>query len=98
MATPAAAPIEALDAVRACEARLVATIVASDDATMARPPLLPGWTVAHLLTHVARNADGHVRWTRAAIDDVVVDGYPDGPAWLFGRHEREDLPALDPWP
>ena len=30
------------------------------------------------MTHLARNADSHVRRTRASIDGVVVDQYPGG--------------------
>ena len=78
MTTSPGAPVEALDAVRGAEARLAETVARIDDATMARPSLLPGWTVAHLLTHLARNADSHVRRTRASIDGVVVDQYPGG--------------------
>jgi maleylpyruvate isomerase len=78
MTTSPGAPVEALDAVRGAEARLAKTVARIDDATMARQSLLPGWTVAHLLTHLARNADSHVRRTRASIDGVVVDQYPGG--------------------
>lgn len=76
------APLEALAAGRESEARMQDTIAPLDDATMTRPSLLPGWTVAHLLTHLARNADSHWRRTRAAIEGVVVDQYPGG---LEGR-------------
>jgi len=72
------APLAALAAVRGSETRMLATIAPLDDATMSRPSLLPGWTVAHLLTHLARNADSHWRRTRAAVEDVVVDQYPGG--------------------
>jgi maleylpyruvate isomerase len=82
MATPGAAPIEALEEVRTSEARLLTTITPLDDDAMARPSLLPGWTVGHLLTHLARNADSHVRRTQAAIDGVMADQYPGG---LEGR-------------
>jgi maleylpyruvate isomerase len=78
MTTSPGAPVEALDAVRQAEARLAETVARIDDATMDRPSRLPGWTVAHLLTHLARNADSHVRRTRASIDGVVVDQYPGG--------------------
>ncbi|HEY5109547.1 MAG TPA: maleylpyruvate isomerase N-terminal domain-containing protein [Acidimicrobiales bacterium] len=72
------APVEALDAAREAESRLLATIAPLDDAAMTRPSLLPSWTVAHLLTHLARNADSHCRRTQAAIDGVMVDQYPGG--------------------
>jgi maleylpyruvate isomerase len=45
----------------ASEQRLVAELVAiGDDLDPRRPSLLPGWTVGHVLTHLARNADSHV--------------------------------------
>jgi len=78
MTTSPDAPVEVLGAGREAEGRLLATIAPLDDATMARPSLLAGWTVAHLLTHLARNADSHVRRTTAAIAGVVVDQYPGG--------------------
>ncbi len=45
---------------------------------MAGPSLLPGWTVGHVLTHVARNADSHLRRAEAAERGEVVDQYPGG--------------------
>ena len=38
--------------------RLLATAGALDDAQAAAPSRLPGWTRGHILTHLARNADG----------------------------------------
>lgn len=72
------APVEALAALRKSEARMLAKVAPLDDATMVRPSLLPGWTVAHVLTHLARNADSHRRRTRAATEGVMVDQYPGG--------------------
>jgi maleylpyruvate isomerase len=45
-----------------------------------QPCLLPGWTVGHLLTHIARNADSVVRRFEGAIRGEVVDQYEGGPA------------------
>ncbi len=42
--------------------------------------LLPGWSVGHVLTHLARNADSHQRMVEAAVEERVVDQYPGGPA------------------
>ena len=78
MTTKPQPPLEALAAVRKSEARMQAMIAPLDDTTMARPSLLPGWTVAHLLTHLTRNADSHWRRTQAAIEGVMVDQYPGG--------------------
>ncbi len=78
MATDPAAPVVDLERVSEAESRLFAEVRALDDATMRSPSLLPGWTVGHLLTHLARNADSHARRTLAAVEGVVVDQYPGG--------------------
>jgi maleylpyruvate isomerase len=47
--------------------RLGATAAGLTDAQAAAPSLLPGWTRGHVLTHIARNADGLanlLRWAR----------------------------------
>jgi maleylpyruvate isomerase len=49
-----------------------------DDEMARRPSRLPGWTVGHVLTHLARNADSYTRLTAAAERGEVVDQYPGG--------------------
>jgi maleylpyruvate isomerase len=51
-------PERDIDGVRRSHARLLATAAGLDDTIAARPSLLPGWDVAMLVTHLARNADG----------------------------------------
>jgi len=58
-----------------------------------RPSPLPGWTVGHVLTHVARNADSHVRRTEAAIRGEMVDQYEGGYA---GREADIEAGATRP--
>ncbi|HEX6337060.1 MAG TPA: maleylpyruvate isomerase family mycothiol-dependent enzyme [Jiangellaceae bacterium] len=48
---------EAVGPVTAATQRLVRTAEELDDGTVRRPSLCPGWTRAHVLAHVARNAD-----------------------------------------
>jgi maleylpyruvate isomerase len=43
--------------VTAATERIIATAATLDDADLTAPSLCPGWTRAHVLTHVARNAD-----------------------------------------
>ena len=46
---------------------LLATATALSDAQAREPSLLPGWSRGHVLTHIARNADGLgnlLRWAR----------------------------------
>ena len=64
--------------VRAAQARFDAVIADLTDADARRASLLPGWSVGHVLTHVARNADSHRRRAEAALDGTVVDQYPGG--------------------
>ena len=59
-------------------ARLLDAIDALTDDQVQRPSILPGWTVGHVLTHVARNADSHVRRTEAALRGEIVDQYEGG--------------------
>ncbi|MFF3868598.1 maleylpyruvate isomerase family mycothiol-dependent enzyme [Micromonospora sp. NPDC001898] len=47
-------------------ARLLRTAADLDAAGVAGPSLLPGWTRGHVLTHLARNADGFVNLLTAA--------------------------------
>ncbi|MGI5216107.1 maleylpyruvate isomerase family mycothiol-dependent enzyme [Plantactinospora sp. CA-290183] len=46
--------------------RLLRTVADLDDAAVTGPSLLPGWTRGHVLTHLARNADGYVNLLTAA--------------------------------
>nr|QLJ97135.1 maleylpyruvate isomerase family mycothiol-dependent enzyme [Micromonospora carbonacea] len=47
-------------------ARLLRTAAALDDADIAAPSVLPGWSRGHVLTHLARNADGFVNLLTSA--------------------------------
>jgi len=67
-----------LTAVRAAHARLLAVIDGLTDAAARRPSLLPGWTVGHVLTHVARNADSFIWLAEGAAAGEVRDQYPGG--------------------
>jgi maleylpyruvate isomerase len=77
-----AATAMAVDACRDASARLLATLDGLDDATARRPSRLPDWTVGHVVTHLARNADSHVRMLEGAIAGNVTDQYEGG---LDGR-------------
>ncbi len=69
-------------------AALAHTIQNLTDDAARRPSLLPGWTVGHVLTHVARNADSVVRRLEGAAAGQVVDQYAGGAA---GReHDIEE--------
>jgi maleylpyruvate isomerase len=58
------------DVDRATEA-LLHTAADLDPAAVSQPSLLPGWTVGHVLTHVARNADAYTNmltWARTGVE------------------------------
>jgi len=55
--------------------RLVRSLEGITDTDVSRPSLLPGWTVGHVATHIARNADGLVRLVEWARTGVVTPMY-----------------------
>src|SRR4029077_7205201 len=60
-----------LDRLAAATTRLLATATALSDAQAREPSLLPGWSRGHVLTHLARNADGLgnlLRWARTGTE------------------------------
>ncbi len=59
-------------------ARLRETLAGLTDALARGASLLPGWSVGHVLTHLARNADSHVRMLEGAWRGEVADQYPGG--------------------
>lgn len=73
-------PTAALLALRASTADLVQGLLTSQwsDADVAAPSLCEGWTRGHVLTHLARNADGITATLRGALHGEVVARYPDG--------------------
>lgn len=51
--------------------RLIRTAEALDDDAVRAPAALPGWTIGHVLTHLARNADAHTNlltWARTGVE------------------------------
>jgi maleylpyruvate isomerase len=58
--------------------RLLSSVDDLTDAEVWAPSLLPGWTVGHVLTHLARNADSHVRMLKGAEAGKVLDQYEGG--------------------
>jgi maleylpyruvate isomerase len=57
--------------VRDADRRLASVLASLDDAAVREPSLLPGWTRGHVLTHIARNADGLANlltWARTGVE------------------------------
>lgn len=60
--------------------RLLDTASALTDADVLSPSRLPGWTIGHVLVHIARNADGIRRMAEGAARGEVLDQYEGGVA------------------
>lgn len=89
MALPDDAQLAAhLDGVRAAHRTLLAALGGLDDATARRPSLLPGWTVAHAVTHIARNADSNTWVLEGALNGEERVQYPGG-----GAMREDDIAA-----
>lgn len=69
-----------VEACRGAHARMADLMADVDDAVVRRPSLLPGWTVGHVLTHLARNAEAMCRRVEGALRGEVVDQYVGGAA------------------
>jgi maleylpyruvate isomerase len=67
-----------LEGVRRAHARLLGDLDGISDSDARAPSLLPGWSVGHVLTHLARNADSHTAMFEAAAQGRIADQYPGG--------------------
>jgi maleylpyruvate isomerase len=64
-------PARLLDQIDAATDHVLETAAGFTDADVRAPSLLPGWSRGHVLTHLARNADGGRRllgWARTGIE------------------------------
>lgn len=71
----------ALDEMARATDRLLATVDAFSDADVRAPSGLPDWTRAHVLTHVARNADAMANlahWARTGEERPMYAGGAEG--------------------
>jgi maleylpyruvate isomerase len=92
MATADHAPHAVLAQLAESEARMRAIVapLAEADVDVAAPSTLPGWSVGHVLTHIARNADSHVRRIDASHRGEMIEQYEGG---LAGRDREIDTGA-----
>ncbi|MGW6318073.1 maleylpyruvate isomerase family mycothiol-dependent enzyme [Streptomyces sp. NPDC055099] len=70
-------PAALLPLLRICVDRLLATAATLSDQDVRAPSLLPGWTRAHVLTHLARSADSRTRLLASARTGCDVAQYAD---------------------
>lgn len=72
--TPAERAEAALESVEHVTRRLVATANELDDVAVRAPSRLPGWSRAHVLSHLARNADACrnlLVWARTGVEHAM---------------------------
>lgn len=69
---------EDIAACAASHARLLAAVEGLTDADLRAPSALPAWSVGHVLTHLARNADSVVRRLVAVVERRQVPQYEGG--------------------
>jgi maleylpyruvate isomerase len=77
MTSDDAAPTADLAAMRAAHAELIADLRATDF-DPAAPSVLPDWTIGHVLSHIARNADSFTGMFEAAARCETRAQYPGG--------------------
>jgi maleylpyruvate isomerase len=75
---------DVLSGARTAHRRLSEIIAGLSEAEARGPSALPGWSRGHLLTHLARNAESHVRIFAVAARGEVGHQYPGG------DEQRED--------
>ncbi|MDA8357542.1 MAG: maleylpyruvate isomerase family mycothiol-dependent enzyme [Actinomycetota bacterium] len=71
-------PVQEIEGCRRAHRALLDSLDHLTDEQARQPSLLPDWSIGHLLTHVARNADSCTRRVEGAIRGEVVDQYPGG--------------------
>jgi maleylpyruvate isomerase len=72
--------VRLLPSVREATERLDLIVAGLDDETIHQPSRLPGWSRAHVVTHLARNADGLVNlltWARTGIEHPMYASAAD---------------------
>ncbi len=78
MTLDAGAPTAWIEGCHAAQAALLTSLGDLQDDVARCPSRLPGWSVGHLLTHIARNADSVVWRLEGAAAGEVRDQYPGG--------------------
>jgi len=82
------------------DGRLIASASALTDEQLREPSLLPGWSRGHVLTHIARNADGLANlltWARTGVETPQYESFEARNAQIedgSGRPASEIIPDL----
>lgn len=72
------APTDEIEGCRQAHRVLLDRLSGLTDEQARSPSRLPDWTVGHVLTHLARNADSCTRRMEGAIRGEIADQYPGG--------------------
>lgn len=62
--------------------RYLGALTVLDDESLAQPSVLPGWTRAHVIAHLSRNAD--------AFTQVFTQAAAGGPAYMYTSNEDRE--------
>jgi maleylpyruvate isomerase len=77
---PVGPPADLLAAVAAATERVTEVVDRLSEADLRGPSRLPGWSRAHVVTHLARNADGLVNlltWARTGVEHPMYASWAD---------------------
>jgi maleylpyruvate isomerase len=78
-----------LRGVRESHATLLDHIAGLTDEDVRQPSALPGWSIGHVLAHLARNADSVVRRLDGAARGEILDQYVGGASGRAAEIERD---------
>jgi len=86
-------PIVEVEGCRAAHRQLAEALGVVTDQVATGPSLMPGWNVAHVLSHLANNAEAMIRRIEAAQHDQLIEQYPGG---VEGRANEIDAYSKQP--
>jgi maleylpyruvate isomerase len=69
---------QVLAGAKASTSGMLIGITSLSESDVRRPSLMPGWTIGHVLSHLARNADALVRTLSGAVHNEPTPMYPYG--------------------
>ncbi len=84
-----------VEALHLSDQRAIRTVDSLTDAAWAGPSLLPGWTRAHVVAHLALNAEGFARALKGVLDGEVVPVYPSNEARDADIEQLASAPISD---
>lgn len=77
-----------IEGCRVAHQRLRLVVADLGDSDVRRPSNLPGWSVAHVLTHLARNAEAMCRRIEGTMRSEILEQYEGGPSGRAAEIEK----------